>query len=117
EYGEDGDDADDKVTQPTVSITDNSGDNAELISGTEKADISGNIGETDAAIVDLVISDGDDTTDDIVLKDVTVKADGTFEVPNVDVSSLTDGKLEVTATFTDSDGNVATAKDDAAKDT
>ncbi|KOO12748.1 hypothetical protein AKJ18_22245, partial [Vibrio xuii] len=85
EYGEDGDDADDKVTQPTVSITDNSGDNAELISGTEKADISGNIGETDAAIVDLVISDGDDTTDDIVLKDVTVKADGTFEVPNVDV--------------------------------
>ena len=118
-YGEDGSD-DGEITQPTVSITDNNdadGNNSEVINATEKADISGNIGETEAATVDLVISDGDDTTDDIVLKDVTVNADGSFEVPNVDVSSLKDGTLEVTATFTDSDGNVATAKDDVEKDT
>ncbi|HAS6349374.1 TPA: hypothetical protein I7241_15680, partial [Vibrio vulnificus] len=115
-YGEDGDD-NGSITQPTVSITDNTGNNAELISGTEKATIRGNIGETDTATVDLVISDGSASTADIVLKGVTVNADGSFEVPNVDVSSLTDGKLEVTATFTDSDGNVATAKDDVAKDT
>ncbi|QNE00911.1 hypothetical protein H6S61_00045 [Vibrio vulnificus] len=116
-YGEETDEPADGITQPTVSITDNTGNNAELISGTEKATISGNIGETDAATVDLVISDGDDSTADIVLKDVTVNADGSFEVPNVDVSSLKDGKLEVTATFTDSDGNVATATDGVAKDT
>ncbi len=114
-YGEDGDD--NGITQPTVSITDNTGNNAELISGAEKATIRGNIGETDMATVDLVISDGSASTADIVLKGVTVNADGSFEVPNVDVSSLTDGKLEVMATFTDSDGNVATAKDDVAKDT
>ncbi|END2489697.1 VCBS domain-containing protein, partial [Vibrio vulnificus] len=115
-YGEDGDDSG-SITQPTVSITDNTGNNAELISGAEKATICGNIGETDTATVDLVISDGSASTADIVLKSVTVNADGSFEVPNVDVSSLTDGKLEVTATFTDSDGNVATAKDDVVKDT
>ncbi|MFA0021345.1 hypothetical protein AB4354_24000, partial [Vibrio splendidus] len=66
--------------------------------------------------MDLVISDGDDSTADIVLKDVTVNADGSFEVPNVDVSSLKDGTLTVDATFTDSDGNVATADDTVAKD-
>ena len=114
------DDDGDTITPPTVSITDNNdadGNNSEVINATEKADISGNIGETDAATVDLVISDGDDSTADIVLKDVTVNADGSFEVPNVDVSSLKDGTLTVDATFTDSDGNVATADDTVAKDT
>ncbi|MDX5050255.1 Ig-like domain-containing protein, partial [Vibrio cholerae] len=116
-YGEETDEPANGITQPTVSITDNTGNDAELISGTEKATIRGHIGETDAATVDLVISDGDDSTADIVLKGVTVNADGSFEVPNVDVSSLKDGQLKVTATFTDSDGNVATATDGVAKDT
>ncbi|HDY7969925.1 TPA: hypothetical protein RQK66_004606, partial [Vibrio vulnificus] len=67
--------------------------------------------------MDLVISDGDASTEDIVVKGVSVDSDGNFTLEGVDVSSLKDGKLEVTATFTDSDGNVATAKDDVAKDT
>ncbi|XAW88763.1 Ig-like domain-containing protein [Vibrio sp. CDRSL-10 TSBA] len=116
-YGED-DDNDGAIVQPTVSITDNSGDvdgnDAELISGTEQATIRGTIGETDAARVDLVISDG---TTEIVIADVTVNADGTFSVEDVDVSSLSDGELTVTATFTDADDNVVTADDTVQKDT
>ncbi|NIG90322.1 Ig-like domain-containing protein [Vibrio vulnificus] len=114
QYGEDGDD-NGSITQPTVSITDNNDE--ELINASETATIRGNIGETDAATVDLVISDGDASTEDIVVKGVSVDSDGNFTLEGVDVSSLKDGKLEVTATFTDSDGNVATAKDDVAKDT
>ncbi|WP_197275621.1 hypothetical protein, partial [Vibrio coralliirubri] len=113
-YGEETDEPADGITAPTVSITDNTGDDAELISGTEKADISGNIGETDAATVDLVLTDIDGNK--LEWSNVSVDSDGNFTLEDVDVSSLKDGTLEVTATFTDSDGNVATAKDDVAKD-
>ncbi|XAW88760.1 hypothetical protein ABDK09_17315 [Vibrio sp. CDRSL-10 TSBA] len=116
-YGEDGND-DGSIVQPTVSITDNSGDvdgnDVELISGTEQATIRGTIGDTDAARVDLVISDG---TTDIVLEDVAVNADGTFVVEDVNVSTLADGELTVTATYTDADNNTATATDVVQKDT
>ncbi|XAW88761.1 hypothetical protein ABDK09_17320 [Vibrio sp. CDRSL-10 TSBA] len=116
-YGED-DNGDNVIVQPTVSITDNSGDvdgnDVELISGTEQATIRGTIGDTDAARVDLIISDG---TTDIVLEDVAVSEDGTFVVEDVDVSSLSDGELTVTATFTDEDDNVVTADDTVQKDT
>ncbi|XAW88756.1 cadherin-like domain-containing protein [Vibrio sp. CDRSL-10 TSBA] len=116
-YGED-DNGDNVIVQPTVSITDNSGDvdgnDVELISGTEQATIRGTIGDTDAARVDLVISDG---TTDIVLEDVTVSEDGSFVVEDVNVSALADGELTVTATYTDADNNVATAEDTVQKDT
>ncbi|HCJ7274037.1 TPA: cadherin-like domain-containing protein, partial [Vibrio cholerae] len=111
-YGEDGDD-NGSITQPTVSITDNNDE--ELINASETATIRGNIGETDAATVDLVLTDI--AGNKLGWSNVSVDSDGNFTLEGVDVSSLKDGKLEVTATFTDSDGNVATAKDDVAKDT
>ncbi|MDD9180070.1 tandem-95 repeat protein, partial [Aliivibrio sp. A6] len=133
-YGEDIDEPGNDITQPTVSITDNTGDEAELISGTENADITVSFGEgVSSGTAQVVISDEDgDTANDITLNvtlnsngtatidggyTVTQNDDGTYTINDVDVKTLADGTLTANATFTDSDGHVATAKDDVAKDT
>ncbi|RYU43721.1 tandem-95 repeat protein, partial [Aliivibrio finisterrensis] len=133
-YGEDIDEPGNDITQPTVSITDNTGDEAELISGTENADITVRFGEgVSSGTAQVVISDEDgDTANDITLNvtlnsngtatvdggyTVTQNDDGTYTINDVDVKTLVDGTLTANATFTDSDGNVAIAKDDVAKDT
>ncbi|HAS3624642.1 TPA: type I secretion C-terminal target domain-containing protein, partial [Vibrio cholerae] len=130
-YGEDGDD-DGSITQPTVSITDNTGNNAELISGTEKANITVNFGEgVSSGTAVVVISDEDNTTGSITLTvtlangvasvdgyEVVKNTDGTYTIKDVDVSGQKDGTLTATATFTDQDGNtVNNITDDVQKDT
>ncbi|WP_162891956.1 Ig-like domain-containing protein [Vibrio paracholerae] len=130
-YGEDGDE-NGSITQPTVSITDNTGNNAELISGTEKANITVNFGEgVSSGTAVVVISDEDNTTGSITLTvtlanrvasvdgyEVVKNTDGTYTIKDVDVSGQKDGKLTATATFTDQDGNtVNNITDDVQKDT
>ncbi|OOF12325.1 Ig-like domain-containing protein, partial [Salinivibrio sp. PR919] len=115
-YGEDGDDDGDTITAPSVLITDSTADDGDdEITGDETANISGNIGETDAATVDLVLTDS--AGNKLEWSNVSVDSDGNFTLENVDVSSLKDGTLTVDATFTDQDGNVETAADTVAKDT
>ncbi|OCH24723.1 hypothetical protein A6E12_17040, partial [Aliivibrio fischeri] len=134
-YGEETDEPDNGITQPTVSITDNTGDEAELISGAEKADITVSFGEgLSSGSAQVVISDEDgDTANDITLN-VTLNSDGTatvdggytvinnndgtYTINGVDVKTLADGTLTATASFTDQDGNTANdIKDEVAKDT
>ncbi|EPO3029388.1 Ig-like domain-containing protein [Vibrio cholerae] len=115
-----------------MSITDNTGNNAELISGTEKANITVNFGEgVSSGTAVVVISDEDNTTGSITLTvtlangvasvdgyEVVKNTDGTYTIKDVDVSGQKDGTLTATATFTDQDGNTAIAKpDDVHKDT
>ncbi|EHP5030716.1 cadherin-like domain-containing protein, partial [Vibrio cholerae] len=120
------------ITQPTVSITDNTGNNAELISGTEKANITVNFGEgVSSGTAVVVISDEDNTTGSITLTvtlangvasvdgyEVVKNTDGTYTIKDLDVSGQKDGTLTATATFTDQDGNtVNNITDDVQKDT
>ncbi|EOG7769537.1 cadherin-like domain-containing protein [Vibrio cholerae] len=115
-----------------MSITDNTGNNAELISGTEKANITVNFGEgVSSGTAVVVISDEDNTTGSITLTvtlangvasvdgyEVVKNTDGTYTIKDVDVSGQKDGTLTATATFTDQDGNtVNNITDDVQKDT
>ncbi|GIA02999.1 T1SS secreted agglutinin RTX [Vibrio cholerae] len=115
-----------------MSITDNTGNDAELISGTEKANITVNFGEgVSSGTAVVVISDEDNTTGSITLTvtlangvasvdgyEVVKNTDGTYTIKDVDVSGQKDGTLTATATFTDQDGNtVNNITDDVQKDT
>ncbi len=126
-YGEPGD-----KDALSVSITDNTGNNAELISGTEKANITVNFGEgVSSGTAVVVISDEDNTTGSITLTvtlangvasvdgyEVVKNTDGTYTIKDLDVSGQKDGTLTATATFTDQDGNtVNNITDDVQKDT
>ncbi|WP_136255181.1 retention module-containing protein, partial [Onishia niordana] len=114
-YGDEGDSS----TNATVDITDQDGE--ETINGEgDTATITGSIGANGASLDSLVISDGDDSTDDLVLNvdDITVDATtGNYEVTGVDVSGLADGTLTVTANSTDTDGNTAAPTDTVTLDT
>ncbi len=66
-------------------------------------------------MVTLVVSDGDPATPNVTVTAV-INPDGSYST-TADLSSLSDGPLSVTASVTDSAGNVATANDTAALDT
>ncbi|MGR6838576.1 cadherin domain-containing protein [Aliivibrio wodanis] len=122
-YGEETDEPADGITPASVSITDNTGDGAEVISGTEKADITVSFGEgVSSGTAQVVISDSDGDTADITLNvtlnsdgsatvdggyTVTNNNDGTYTINDVDVKTLADGTLTANATFIDQDGNTA----------
>ncbi|MDP5253310.1 Ig-like domain-containing protein [Vibrio sp. HB161653] len=100
---------------PSVSLTDNNGE--EVINGEgETATISGTIGAFGETLDSLVISDG---TNEVVVSvdDITIAEDGSYSVEGIDVSSLDDGELTVTAQSTDEDGNTASTTDTVNKDT
>jgi len=82
---------------------------------TEKATLNGDIGTADC-ITKLVITDGVNTIE-INPAEVTIKADGTFTLDNIDVSSLNDGTLSVNLEVADANGNKATCTDTIIKDT
>ncbi|MEA2050259.1 MAG: Ig-like domain-containing protein, partial [Campylobacterota bacterium] len=105
----------DTETLNTTNITDESGD--DVINATEvtSSDISGNI-EVGSTINSLSITDGTNTvTVDPV--DITINADGSYSVENVDLSSLNDGTLTTSVTSTDVAGNSTTSSDTIEKDT
>ena len=59
------------------------------------------------AIVSLTISDSDADTRNIVITPISVTLSGDWTAANIDISSLVDGSLTLSATITDVAGNVA----------
>ncbi|MFS1865184.1 VWA domain-containing protein [Vibrio breoganii] len=110
-YGDD-DDNDDTITQPTVSLTDDIGE--EEIDGTETATITGYIGEGGLSLDSVVITDEKGETLIVELEGITL-VDGNYIITGVDVGDLSNGELTVTANSTDIDGNKASVTDDALK--
>ncbi|MFA0623478.1 VWA domain-containing protein, partial [Vibrio breoganii] len=110
-YGDD-DDNDDTITQPTVSLTDDIGE--EEIDGTETATITGYIGEGGLSLDSAVITDEKGETLIVELEGITL-VDGNYIITGVDVGDLSNGELTVTANSTDIDGNKASVTDDALK--
>ncbi|MDP5255844.1 beta strand repeat-containing protein, partial [Vibrio sp. HB161653] len=109
-YGED-----ETTDTPSVSLTDNNGE--EVINGEgETATISGTIGAFGETLDSLVISDGSNEVV-VPVDDITIAEDGSYTVEGIDVSSLNDGELTVTAESTDEDGNTASTTDTVNKDT
>ncbi|WP_417882971.1 VCBS domain-containing protein [Vibrio rumoiensis] len=100
-----------------VDITDASGD--EFINAAETSAnssvISGHI-DADAHLTSLIISDGTDQVA-IDVSQVGITPSGAFSVNGVDLSSLADGRLTVTAKSMDDAGNTATHSDLIDKDT
>ncbi|WP_141271291.1 VWA domain-containing protein, partial [Vibrio comitans] len=113
-YGDDEDD-DDVVTQPSVSLTDNNFE--EEIDGSETATIRGFIGEGGLTLDSLVITDEKGKTLEIDLEGLEgfTLIDGNYSISDIDVSTLSNGELIVTANSTDIDGNKASVTDDALK--
>ncbi len=100
----------DTSTNATVAITDQGGE--ETINGEgETATITGSIGANGVSLDSLVITDGNNGSLTVDLTGVTPDANGDYTVTDVDVSSLADGQLEVTASSTDDDGNTAAPTD------
>jgi VCBS repeat-containing protein len=75
------------LTVPQVNIANQ---DALTISGTTDADPS-------LANLNLVVADSDPTSPDVTIPGVTINANGTFSVSGIDLSSLEDGDLTVTA--------------------
>ena len=63
--------------------------------------------DSDAASVEVVFSDNNDATEDVVVH-ASQAADGTWSIADADISGLTNGNINVTATVTDIAGNIAT---------
>ncbi|WP_394497178.1 Ig-like domain-containing protein [Shewanella sp. ENK2] len=81
-----------------------------VIDASNQGDITGTSQDIPAGgTVTLVITDIAGT--EITITDVTVNADGTYSVDNVDLSTLVDGDITVVATATDSNGNDLSAND------
>jgi hypothetical protein len=108
-----------------VSITDNdaqdfTGTDDDTITSGELALISGTTGSSNHQLVSLTISDTVSTTDDITIDldagNVTINDDGTYQVTNVDVSSLKDGLLTVTAVSKDASNVEIVVQDIVTKD-
>ncbi|MFI8620968.1 retention module-containing protein, partial [Marinomonas sp. NPDC078689] len=72
--------------------------------------------DADAETVAVTFSDGDDSTADVVAN-ATQNDDGTWSVADVDLSTLNDGNISVTATVTDDAGNTSTTTDTLDLDT
>ncbi|OBT12867.1 hypothetical protein A9264_08095 [Vibrio sp. UCD-FRSSP16_10] len=100
----------DLSTTASISITDGStGDGVINAAESSSAHIEGTA-EVGATLSGLSIHDSAGNTVNISAKDMPkVDSNGHFSLDNVDVSSLTDGKLTVQVTSTDAAGNTASA--------
>ncbi|MGR5300704.1 calcium-binding protein, partial [Vibrio alfacsensis] len=133
EYGTDGN-KDGEIDGPTLTITDSTVDDGDdNITGSERATITFNHGEgvntglsgvsdlkvvNGSSIITLTLalgSDGTWTASDGAGNVYSVTGDGPYQIEGVDVSSLDDGQLTASATFTDQDNNTASANDDVQK--
>jgi VCBS repeat-containing protein len=99
------------VSNTSIIIDDGneSFDGNNVVSSSEETaiDIAG-ILELGSTLNSLVISDGDQSTSDINVdvSSVNLDASGSYNIDDIDISSLLDATLTVTATATDSYGNV-----------
>ncbi|WP_133151141.1 cadherin repeat domain-containing protein, partial [Vibrio breoganii] len=107
-YGEDDDDSGD-IVPPEVAFTDNNGEEV-ITSGSETATISGFVGEGGLTLDSLIITDSENNQLVVDISGVNL-VDGNYLVEGVDVNSLSEGTLTVTASSTDVDGNKATVTD------
>ncbi|TRO38374.1 retention module-containing protein [Pseudomonas sp. ALS1131] len=101
------------------TVTDNDTENQDLTDGGISVDLT--LNGTTATItgsttdvaegkpVTLVITDSDGNT--VTVPNVTVDADGNFNADNIDISSLVDGDITVTATAEDRNGETVTDND------
>ncbi|WP_156684067.1 Ig-like domain-containing protein, partial [Vibrio sp. UCD-FRSSP16_30] len=107
----------DLSTTASISITDGStGDGVINAAESSSAHIEGTA-EVGATLSGLSIHDSAGNTVNISAKDMPkVDSNGHFSLDNVDVSSLTDGKLTVQVTSTDAAGNTTSASGDITLD-
>ncbi|MCD4667217.1 MAG: hypothetical protein K8R44_01255, partial [Sulfurimonas sp.] len=105
----------DTTTTNSVEFTDESGDDVVSASEVLITDISGNI-EIGSSINSLTITDG---TNSVVIdvNDITLNENGSYNIDNVDLSSLNDGELSVEVISTDIAGNQTSSIDTIQKDT
>ncbi|MDO6796468.1 retention module-containing protein, partial [Shewanella sp. 1_MG-2023] len=81
-----------------------------IIDASNQGDITGTSQDIPTGgTVTLVISDA--AGNEITIENITVNADGTYSVDDVDLSTLVDGEITVVATATDSNGNALSAND------
>ncbi|GAD79437.1 hypothetical protein, partial [Vibrio ezurae] len=114
-YGDDSDDDGSDITPPSVSLTDNNGE--EVINGEgETAVITGYLGEGGEELTSLIITDVDGKELIIPSADIQFDGNGNYTVININVDDLADGVLTVTANSTDVDGNIVTVTDTVDKD-
>ena len=95
---------------PSIELVDASGNGTIVQNELTTNKIVGNvgaIGEDKGRLSSITISDSDNNTDDIIIDitNVTLDNNGGFVIENVDVSSLSDGELTITANYIDSDLN------------
>ncbi|CAM3956000.1 cadherin-like domain-containing protein [Vibrio neonatus] len=114
-YGDDSDDDGSDITPPSVSLTDNNGE--EVINGEgETATISGYLGEGGKTLDSLIITDINNQQLLIAKEDIAIDENGNYTVTGINVDDLADGTLTVTASSTDVDGNTASITDTVEKD-
>ena len=116
-YGDDGSDAGSGITPASIEFIDESGDGKVNASEVKTTTLSGTIGEGAATLDSLVISDESGHKVVIDVKTVALEDDGSYVIENVNLSSLFDGELTVTAESTDNDGNRATVSNTITLDT
>ncbi len=106
-YGDDGEDNDSEITPVAINITDSN--NNSIIDSAEVSNsiISGTIGEGASSLDSLIISDELGKELALSLEGIEIADDGTYSIENVDLSSLSDGELTLSASSTDNDGNKA----------
>uniref|UniRef100_UPI003F766D2A hypothetical protein n=1 Tax=Vibrio ezurae TaxID=252583 RepID=UPI003F766D2A len=114
-YGDDSDDDGSDITPPSVSLTDNNGE--EVINGEgETATISGYLGEGGKTLDSLIITDINNQQLLIEKEDIAIDENGNYTVTGINVDDLADGTLTVIANSTDVDGNTTSVSDTVEKD-
>ncbi|OBT20598.1 hypothetical protein A9264_13305 [Vibrio sp. UCD-FRSSP16_10] len=105
------------IDQTQVSLTDAGNNPDGVINASEKmhAQVTGSI-DPSATLTDLTITDGTHTVV-IPVANVAVTSSGHFIVTDVDLTSLMDGQLTVTATAVDPAGNESSSTDQVLMDT
>ena len=106
----------DITTRSNIEFNETVEDNTINLAESKATTISGSI-EEEGRIDSIQIIDSDNNKIDLDVSNITIEDDGTFSVPDVDLTSLLDGTLTININSTDKAGNTTTSSDTIEKHT